>query len=72
MRNCPEDTSYDRFIGEVSDVTDSIDANDMGFDKVVIKEGSAGAFECEDPMRMGGSDSDDERALRNDECAQKH
>jgi hypothetical protein len=39
MRNCPKHTSYERFIGEVSDVTDSIDASDMGFDKVFIKEG---------------------------------
>jgi hypothetical protein len=69
MRNCPEHTSYEGFIGEVSDVTDSIDASDMGLDKVFIKEGSAGAFECEDPMRMGRSDSDDERVLRSDECA---
>ena len=27
------------------------------------------AFECEDPMRMGRSDSDDESVLRSDECA---
>jgi hypothetical protein len=69
MRNCPEHTSYEGFIGEVRDVTDSIDASDMGFEKVFIKEGSAGAFEREDSMGMARSHSDDERVLRSDECA---
>ena len=69
MRNCPKHTSYEGFIGEVSDVTDSIDTSDMCFDKVFIKEGSACAFERQDSMGMGRSDSDDERVLRSDECA---
>jgi len=69
VRNCPEHTSYEGFVGEVSDVTDCIDVSDMGFDKVFIEEGPASAFECEDPMRMGRSDSDDESVLRSDECA---
>jgi hypothetical protein len=69
MRSCPEHTSYEGFIGEVSDVTDSIDASDMGSDKVFIKEGSAGTFEREDSMGMARSDSDDKRVLRSDKCA---
>ena len=52
MRNSLEHTSYEGLTSKVSDVADSIDASDMGFDKVFIEEGPAGAFECEDSMGM--------------------
>jgi hypothetical protein len=52
IRNCPEHTSYEGFIAEVSDFADSIDVLDTDLDKVFIKEGLAGSLECEDSMRM--------------------